>query len=256
MSDEVPLTGGNVSGDVVRVGDTVRKPSTFATSSVDHLLEYLSESGFEGAPRPWGQDSRGRQVLEYLEGETAHSLPLLDLEDLSRVGSLVRRLHDVTQTYDPPPWARWNVALRPDRQDLVCHNDLAPWNLVIGAERWALIDWDNAGPSSREWEIAYAVHGFVGMADGNDPTHDAPRLAALVEGYGLDRESREHLCAVLSGPVRAMSRRLVLGGETGSQPWAGLYATGHAGHWGPAADYIDRHAAHWRKALGLSAPQG
>ena len=249
MSDEVPLTGGNVSGGVVRVGQTVRKPSTSATSSVDHLLAYLAECGFECSPKPLGWDAQGRQMLEFVAGDLAHDLPALDVDNLSRVGSLIRSLHDVMQSYVPPLWARWNVPLRPDREDFVCHNDLAPWNLVIGADRWVFIDWDNAGPASREWEIAYAAHGFVGMAEGNDPSHDAPRLAALVDGYGLDRTSRERLCEVLSGPVRAMWRRLVLGGETGSQPWANLYADGHADHWGPAADYIDRNAAHWRRAL-------
>ena len=238
-----------MSAGVVRVGATVRKPATSATPSVDHLLAYLAECGFDGAPRPLGQDDQGRQVLEYVAGDVAHDLPALDLDGLFRVGRLIRSLHDLTQGYAPPPWARWNVVLLPDREDLVCHHDLAPWNLVIAPDRWVLIDWDNAGPSSREWEIAYAAHGFVGLADGNDPTDDAPRLAALVDGYGLDLAAREHLCDVLSGPVRAMWRRLVLGGETGSDPWASLHADGHADHWGPAADYIDHHQNEWRRAL-------
>jgi Phosphotransferase enzyme family len=249
MAQEEPLRGGNVSGDVVRVGSTVRKPWTPATPAVDHLLTHLAERGFDGSPRAWGRDDQGRQVLEYVPGALAHDLPALEVEGLARVGSLVRRLHDLTQTYGAPSWARWDVALRPDRADLVCHNDLAPWNLVIGEDRWVLIDWDNAGPASREWELAYALHGFVGLADGNDPMLDAGRMVALVDGYQLDRRSRERLCEVLSGPVRAMWSRLVLGGRTGSQPWARLYAGGHADHWGPAADYIDRNSAHWRRAL-------
>ena len=244
-----PLTGGNVADDVVRVGATVRKPWTTATRSVNHLLEYLAERGFDASPRALGQDDQGRQVLEYIPGDMAHDAPALEVDGLARVGSLIRRLHDLTQNYTPPPWARWNVALSPDREVLVCHNDLAPWNLVLGEERWALIDWDNAGPSSREWEIAYALHGFVGVAEGNDPGLDAVRMVALVDGYELSRDSRERLCEVLSGPARAMWRRLVVGGETGSQPWATLYADGHADHWGPAADYLDRNSAIWRRAL-------
>ena len=37
--------------------------------------------------------------------------------------------------------------------------------------------------------------------------------------------------------------------RTGAQPWARLHAEGHAGHWGPAADYIDRHRDTWTRAL-------
>ena len=249
MAEEEPLSGGNVSVDVVRLGATVRKPWTSATPSVNHLLEHLAGRGFDASPKAFGRDDQGRQILEYIPGDVAHEALALDLDDLVRVGSLIRRLHDLTQTYTPPAWARWNVALHPDREDLVCHNDLAPWNLVLGEDRWVLIDWDNAGPASREWELAYALHGFVGVAEGNDPTPDAERMAALVDGYELDRASRERLCEVLSGPARAMWRRLVVGGETGSQPWATLYADGHADHWGPAADYLERNSAIWRRAL-------
>lgn len=75
MSDEVPLSGGNVSAVVVRVGQTVRKPWTPATPSVDHLLAYLAESGFDGSPEPLGRDAQGRHVLEYIPGDTATTSP-------------------------------------------------------------------------------------------------------------------------------------------------------------------------------------
>ena len=45
MAEEVPLSGGNVSDDVVRVAATVRKHWTPAAPSVNHLLEYLAERG-------------------------------------------------------------------------------------------------------------------------------------------------------------------------------------------------------------------
>lgn len=248
MDEEVRLEGGNVSGVVVCVGQTVRKQAGSTTRSVDHLLGYLARCGFDAAPRSFGRDAEGRQSLEFVPGEMAHDVGLLDLEGLARVGGLVRRLHDLTAAYEPPSWARWNVPLHPDREALICHNDLAPWNLVAG-ERWVLIDWDNAGPSYREWELAYAAHGFAGMADGNEPVQDAARLAALVDGYGLERAGRQRLCRVLHRPARAMQELLTRGAASGTQPWAQLAGDGHADHWGGAATYIERNVHAWEACL-------
>jgi hypothetical protein len=63
MPDEQPLTGGNVSVGVVRVGDTVRRPSGPWTPAVHALLRYLGSAGFDGAPEPLGIDAQGREVL-------------------------------------------------------------------------------------------------------------------------------------------------------------------------------------------------
>ena len=134
VHDEVPLLGGNVSGEVVRVGDTVRKPWTASSDSVGHLLVYLEKCHFHGAPTSFGRDGKGRQTLEYIPGQVVQDLPVLYVEALSRVGGLIRELHALTAAYEPPLHARWNVILTPDREELVCHNDLGPWNLVIGGD--------------------------------------------------------------------------------------------------------------------------
>jgi hypothetical protein len=134
---EHALAGGNVAAAVVRVGDTVRKPAGFWTPAVEALLAFLEARGFSGAPRPLGRDDQGRQVLEYVPGPMAIDQPPLDASGLRRVGRLIRDLHDASAGFEPPspspPGARWNVAIPPDRTDLVCHHDLAPWNLVTGA---------------------------------------------------------------------------------------------------------------------------
>ena len=246
---EEPLTGGNVAAAVVRVGDTVRKPATPATGAVLALLQHLSDAGFDGAPRPLGRDEQGRMVLEHVPGPVAHDLPLLDEVALRRVGGLVRRLHDATASFAAPEDARWQVAIPPDREDLVCHHDLAPWNLVLGTDRWVFIDWDNAGPGSRLWDLAYAAHGFVGMAPGNDVAADAARLAALLDGYGLAGDDRLALVALLPRRIRAMHDLLVSGHRTGAQPWSRLYDEGHADHWGPTADYAEASLAAFRAAV-------
>jgi hypothetical protein len=68
---EIPLTGGDVTEGVVRVGDTVRRPVGPHSPLVHALLAYLESVGFEGAPRFLGIDGAGREVLSYIDGEVA-----------------------------------------------------------------------------------------------------------------------------------------------------------------------------------------
>jgi Ser/Thr protein kinase RdoA (MazF antagonist) len=243
------LTGGNVSGVVVRVGDTVRKPVTPATPAVEALLTHLETQGFAGAPRTLGRDERGRHVLEYIPGQVADTGPPLDQRGLRRLGQLIRDLHDATASFTPPPTARWNVVIPPDRQDLICHHDLAPWNLVRDGERWVFIDWDGAGPGSRLFDLAYSAQSFVPLAAGGDPAADGPRLRALADGYGLDADQRARLPALISAHTRGMLDLLVGSAATGVQPWARLHAEGHSDYWDSAAGYVDQHLAAWTRAL-------
>jgi len=146
---EEVLAGGNVTAAVVRVGPTVRKPAGPATPAGEALLEHLAHAGFDGAPRTLGRDRLGRHVVEFLPGPIAHTLPPRTRPELGRVGALIRRLHDASAGFVPPPDARWEVVIPPDREEPICHHNLAPWNLVLGVDRWVFIDWDGAGPGSR-----------------------------------------------------------------------------------------------------------
>jgi len=55
---EEPLRGGNMTGGVVRVGDTVRRPAAPWTPAVHALLDHLQAVGFRGAPRAHGGTTR------------------------------------------------------------------------------------------------------------------------------------------------------------------------------------------------------
>jgi hypothetical protein len=238
------LTGGNNAEAVVRIGDTVRKPWLPSTPAVHAFMTYLRDSGFEAVPAVLGRDDEGRQVLEYVPGTGEQPMP--DDGDLHRLGRLVRRLHDLSAGFVPPPDAQWTVAIPADGADLVCHQDLAPWNLVRDGESWVFIDWDASAPGTRLWDLAYVAQSFVPMVAGGDPARDAARLRVLTEAYGLDEDGRERLPAVLGRRTRAMYDLL----RTSTVlPWTRLWAEGHGDHWGPAAAYVEANELSWRAAV-------
>jgi Ser/Thr protein kinase RdoA (MazF antagonist) len=237
---------------VVRRGDTVRKPWTAASPAVQTYLRHLAAAGFPAAPRALGRDARGRQVLEYVPGTPADALPPMTLAELHRLGALVRDLHDVSAGFVPPAGARWDVAIPPDGADLVCHQDLAPWNLVRDGDRWVFIDFDAAAPGTRLWDLAYVAQTFAPLVAGGDPDADAPRLRAVAAGYRLDDAGRAALPGVLARRTAAMAGLLERASRTGEQPWARLWDEGHGTHWRGAADYVAAHRAVWRRALSRS----
>jgi len=165
---------------------------------VHALLRHLSDVGYPAAPRSLGFDERGRHVVQYVEGEVLMPFEPGDpLVAARRVGSMIWDLHDACAGFTLPVDARWNVVIAPDAADLIVHHDLAPWNLVGNGGRWVFIDWDNAGPGSRLWDLAYAAHGFVPLNAHTRPDSAARRLAALAEGYDLDQNGRDRLAGLL-----------------------------------------------------------
>jgi len=139
---EVPLDGGS-QAQAVRVGRTVRRVAHPWSSSVLDLLQHVEREGYGGAPRGLGFDERAREVLTYVDGSVGVDLPDADagpVQDadhwiwrddvLVHLGVLVREYHDAAATF---PWAgrEWQVEVR-QPVETVCHNDLAPPNVVSG----------------------------------------------------------------------------------------------------------------------------
>lgn len=238
----MPLSGGNVTDGIVRVGQTVRRPASAASPSVHLFMAHLNEVGYEGAPRTYGFDEKGRHVVEYVEGDLLMPFEPQDHSStLRRVGSLLREFHDAAETFVPPSDAQWNVVIPPDRCELVVHHDIAPWNLVLGAEQWVFIDWDNAGPGSRLWDLAYAAHGFVPLAPDIPPQKAAARLAALADAYGLDEKGRHDLAELVVPRILSMHSLLERGFREGNQPWSRLWEEGHGDVWRSHAEYAAQH---------------
>ncbi len=244
--DEEALTGGNASASVVRIGDTVRKPWLPTTELTVAYMRALRGRGID-LPEPRGRDEQGRLVLEYVPGELAMHRGPLDAPLLHRVGALVRAVHDASVGLPVPE--TWQVLIPADRPDLLCHNDLATWNLIIDGDRLVFIDWDGSGPSTRLWDLAYAAVSFGHLFAGEDPAEAAGRLAAFLDSYDADDLLRSALPTTMARRARAMYDLLRRSHETGREPWASMYVEGHGEHWHDTAAYITRHEQTWSRAL-------
>lgn len=124
----------------MRIGNTVRKPWLENSTVVQSYLGTLRAAGVD-VPEPLGRDEDGRHVVEYVEGTLAIDQLPLENDDLLRVGRMIRRIHDASETVVIPNLDDWKMLLPAENPNLMRHNDLAPWNLIVG-DRWVFIDWD------------------------------------------------------------------------------------------------------------------
>ncbi len=178
---EVALGGGRVAAGVVRVGETVRRPSRFGNRLMRDVLVHLERAGFEAAPRWLGFNEQGRDVLTWIDGETfterSQMHPYIGDppvrvtfgdDQIAAVMRLLRRYHD---TFDG---------------DIVCHGDFGPWNIV-----WregmpvAVIDFDGVYRAAAEDDVGYALRMFVGygFADA-EPVELVRRTRSALAAYG------------------------------------------------------------------------
>src|SRR5438874_951264 len=181
MAEERPL-GGNLN-DAVRVGNTVRRRAGPWTPAVHALLRFLEAEGFP-APRARGMDEKGREVLDYIEGE-AHAgnpIPLpdsvFDEGHMIEAARLLRRYHDIVARFRPSPELVWRL-VSPGPHELILHNDWSPWNALFRDGRFALtLDWDLAGPGPRIWDVANAAYCWVPLIAGASAIPDNRERAA------------------------------------------------------------------------------
>jgi hypothetical protein len=245
-----------VTGDAIRVGDTVRRPAAPWSASVQAVLAHLHGKGVSCVPSPLGFDEQGREVVGYVRGAAGDAAPaeLVWREStLEGAARLLRRCHDATADFEPPPAACWMLAPPDDLPvEVVCHNDFAPDNVVFdGHGPVGVIDWETAAPGSRIWDVAYAAYRFVPLSSAL-PAAAGPaaglgrRLARFCDAYGLAGADRERLLPTAIRRVSALRDLIVTGAAGGNPVFAAHLADGHADAYG--ADL-----AHLRAAAGVLA---
>jgi Ser/Thr protein kinase RdoA (MazF antagonist) len=185
-------------------------------------------------------------MLTYLPGEMIGGRvpwPAWAFADstLTQVGQWLRRVHDVTADFTPPEDERWfaGSSMRPGL--IVGHQDAAPYNAVIKGDRLVgFFDWDIAGPSSRDFDLAFSALSWVplytpsaveqlGFHDFNDRSR---RLHLLLDAYGYDSDRHAFSAAIVQRARRQASaiRRMA---EAGDQAASALL---------PVAGHLERSA--------------
>jgi hypothetical protein len=211
----------------------VRRAAGRWTPAVHALLRHLEARGFDAAPRAQGRDQAGREILSYLPGHTAPaSLQGIEADDvLAAIARLARRYHDAVADFVAPADAAWQFTIgAPRTGDLICHNDIAPWNIVFdGARPLGLIDWDFAAPAPRAWDIAYALWRCVPLYSDQKfggPTTQARRIKLFCDSYGLT--DRRGLLDTIERRQQALHDTLVEWGQIGVPGFAEMLRDGHA----------------------------
>lgn len=98
-------------GAVTRKGQTVRRPAGSWTPLVQRLMAESRRRGLDFVPAPLGVDDRGREVIEFVEGDVGvYPMPAWVWSDdlLVDVAHALRKLHDTTATLGLPQsgWRR------------------------------------------------------------------------------------------------------------------------------------------------------
>ncbi|GAB3810860.1 aminoglycoside phosphotransferase family protein [Micromonospora zhanjiangensis] len=184
--------------EIVRVGDSVRRPVQPWSATVHALLRHLEAVGFPYAPRVLGIDGEGREVLTYLDGESGPAgwAKVVDDDGLVAMARLLRDYHEAVAGFRPSAGAFWAGRTEPPGAgEVVCHGDFGPWNLVWrGTRPVGILDWDYAWPARPVHDVAYALE-YVAPFRADDecvrwlrypaPPDRRRRLERFAEAYGL-----------------------------------------------------------------------
>ncbi|MBB4691446.1 aminoglycoside phosphotransferase family protein [Paractinoplanes abujensis] len=237
------LSGGGIN-EVVKIGDSVRRPAGPWSANVHALLRHLRAAGFTNAPEV-RSTADGYEFLSYLPGDVSN-YPLTPAAEsvtaLTSAAKLLRAYHDATVPFArTAPRDGWQVPAR-DPVEVICHGDYAPHNCALdGTTVTGVFDFDFAHPGPRLWDIAYAAYRWVPLTtvESDLPaTVQAERLRTFCDTYGLDAESRSRLIDTVAARLHALVDVMQTRAAAGDKAFASHLADGHHTIYLTDADYV------------------
>jgi hypothetical protein len=219
VPDEELLRGGNTT-HVVRLGETVRRPSGGWTPAVHALLNHLESVGFPGSPRVHGIDDSDREVLGFVPGEVGTLTAADPLPEWFRspdacwaIGRWIRDFQSAQAGFVADATKPWRRAPGSSLEagQVVVHHDVSPYNTVRRQDgSLVVLDWDFARPGDPIEDLAWAAwrwaplrargwwHAEYGVARDEDVLQrQRVNLAALLDGYGPSTRQRAELGAAI-----------------------------------------------------------
>lgn len=169
------LGGGRMTHGVVRVGDSVHRPTGANSEFVAALLKLFADKGFDGAPRHLGR-ADGVDVFDYIPGSVPARFQVWEDRQVAAAGRLLRSMHDATR----------GSALA-GRYPVVCHHDAGPNNAVFqDGLPVAWIDFDTAAPGSPLEDVGYAAWTWCIASKQTQPVErQAEQVRILADAYEL-----------------------------------------------------------------------
>jgi hypothetical protein len=222
------LAGGVAnSGQVIRRGEFVLRPSNPNSVTIHKFLVALRSTGFQGASLPVEVQADGRERLFFLEGDVPlPPYPLWAQSDqtLESITRLMLMFHNASALVDIADDGAWSQELAdPNGGPIVCHNDVCLENVVFrDNEAVALLDFDFAAPGRATYDLAAFARMCVPIDDERSAERlgwtsaDRPsRLRLLADTYGLEKTGRhallEHLDRAMEGGGAFVRRRVEAG---------------------------------------------